>query len=205
MSPLLELKHPLILGSSSPRRQDMLKSLRIPFKSLSPQTAESRHPNEAPEDYVRRNCLEKTLWVSHHQKLFPRAWILCADTIVVLGEEVLEKPHGPAEARAMLEKLSGRIHEVLSAFCIYDTQDGEHTRILRLVTTAVKFRHLSPQDINFYLSTQEPFDKAGAYGIQGVGGFLIEKIEGSYSNVVGLPLAELLEELRRINTAVPLP
>lgn len=199
MSPLIELKRPLILGSSSPRRQGMLKSLKIPFKTLSPQTEEQHRNGESPEDYVRRNCLEKAQWVSKHQNFFPQALILAADTIVVLANEVLEKPRGLSDAKLMLEKLSGRTHKVLSAFCLYDTELQEQGYVLKSVETEVTFRSLLPQDISFYLSTQEPYDKAGSYSIQGIGSFLVEQIKGSHSNVIGLPLAEFLKELRELS------
>ncbi len=132
---------------------------------------------------------------------YPEDWVLGADTIVVLDREILGKPANPPEAVAMLSRLSGRSHVVITGICLILGQSGVEEN--ECVATKVSMRHLTTEDIQGYLATGEPMDKAGGYGIQGIGGCLVQHIEGSYSNVVGLPLCETVEILRRHGVANP--
>jgi septum formation protein len=190
---LLDPKSPLVLASNSPRRSDLIKQLGLPFEVIGTSVDEEYRPYESPRDHVQRLALEKAESVAH---LRPRQWIISADTIVLLNGEVLGKPRDQADARRMLKTLSGRKHRVMTAFCILNKSLGICS--LRLVETDVTIKHLSSQEVDAYLSTGEPMDKAGAYGAQGIGSFLIREIRGSYTNVVGLPTCELAEELIRL-------
>jgi septum formation protein len=131
----------------------------------------------------------------------PHEWVLAADTIVILEQEILGKPADFTIAASMLSRLSGRDHHVITGICLVHEQTN--VRDSHWVETRVFMKKLSPDDIEGYLRTGEPMDKAGAYGIQGIGGCLVEKIEGSYSNVVGLPLCETVELLRHHGVADP--
>ena len=132
---------------------------------------------------------------------YPDQWILGADTIVVLDRVILGKPNSPAEAAAMLSQLSGRSHEVITGLCLTQENAGVHTQMY--VETKVFMKKFTTEEILGYTNTGEPLDKAGSYGIQGIGACLVERIEGSYSNVVGLPLCEAVELLRRHQVADP--
>ncbi|MBJ7222497.1 MULTISPECIES: Maf family protein [unclassified Brenneria] len=174
----------LYLASSSPRRRELLALLDIPFALLSVAVEERRLPNEAADAYVRRLAHEKA---SAGVVIAPSDLpVLGADTIVVLNGQVLEKPRDEAHAAEMLTMLSGRQHQVMTAVALADRQDI----LSSLVVTDVVFRRLSRQDIEHYISSGEPMDKAGSYGIQGKGGCFVKAIQGSYHAVVGLPLVE---------------
>lgn len=197
----LKNNYRLILGSASPRRQELLKQLGLEFEVHIPQLEEMRLPGEAPAAYARRNSREKACKVLQELELQTgnsrQPLVISADTIVYLDHEILEKPESADDARRMLAALSGRSHMVCSAFCIATpSQDHEPITYSEVVRTQVEFRKLSQQDIEAYLSSGEPFDKAGAYGIQGIAGVFVRRIEGSYTNVVGLPMAELWEALQ---------
>lgn len=174
----------LVLASQSPRRKELLAQAGIPFTAQSPQIEEKILPEESAADYVQRLATEKSLVISPQ----PGQLVLAADTIVVLpqagGELILEKPNGPAEARRMLELLSGTKHEVLTGLCLRSPQQCWTA----LERTSVFFAELQSADIDAYIDSGEPFDKAGAYGIQGLAAKFIPRIEGCYFNVVGLPL-----------------
>ncbi|MEI2265331.1 Maf family protein [Erwinia sp. CGal63] len=179
----------LYLASGSPRRRELLTQLGLRFERLSTQVEEKKRPDEAAEAYVRRLAIEKALaGVAVAEQDLP---VLGADTIVVLNNEVLEKPLDEAGAAAMLAKLSGQTHQVMTAVALADRQQ----QLACLVTTDVTFRLLSKDDIATYIASGEPMDKAGAYGIQGLGGNFVRKINGSYHAVVGLPLVETAELL----------
>jgi len=179
----------LYLASGSPRRRELLTQLGLRFERLSTQVEEKKRPDEAAEAYVRRLAMEKALaGVAVAEQDLP---VLGADTIVVLNNEVLEKPLDEAGAAAMLAKLSGQTHQVMTAVALADRQQ----QLACLVTTDVTFRLLSKDDIATYIASGEPMDKAGAYGIQGLGGNFVRKINGSYHAVVGLPLVETAELL----------
>lgn len=185
----------LILASASPRRRELLSSLGLSFEVLAAELEERPAPGEAPERYVERVACEKAAKVA---SLRGGALVLAADTEVVVDGEVLGKPRDPAHAVAMLRRLSGRCHRVLTAVAL----DGVH-RARRVVETKVCFRPLGEQEIAWYVGTGEPLDKAGAYALQGKGGALVQSIEGSASGVIGLPLAETVEMLVQAAFALP--
>lgn len=181
----------LYLASGSPRRAELLQQVDVPFKSLSPPGIdETPLQGEAPEAYVRRMAQEKARagYRQLTEAAGPGAAVLGADTSVVARGRILGKPADPDDARKMLELLSGREHRVLSAVSlVWDARQET-----RLSCSTVTFAQLSPQLITRYIASDEPMDKAGSYGIQGKGAFLIEQMCGSYSGVVGLPLRETL-------------
>lgn len=178
--------HPLVLASSSPRRRQLLGMLGIRFSAVATAVEEVRRPGEPPDEYVRRLAREKARAASG-------AWVLGADTTVVLGDEVLEKPADPEDAFRMLARLQGRRHEVLTAVCLR-VGDAEHEAMDR---TAVYFRAAGDDLLRAYVATGEPMDKAGAYGIQGYGAALVERIEGDFFSVMGLPVRLVLDLLQR--------
>ncbi|MEN4643607.1 Maf family protein [Pantoea agglomerans] len=174
----------LYLASGSPRRRELLTQLGLTFERIVTDVEEQRQPNEAAEIYVRRLANDKAqAGVKLAAQDLP---VLGADTIVVLNGEVLEKPRDAADACAMLCKLSGHTHQVMTAVALADSQQALDC----VVITDVTFRTLTATDIDDYIATGEPMDKAGAYGIQGRGGNFVRKINGSYHAVVGLPLVE---------------
>lgn len=175
----------------------MLAAMGMSFELVKPDFDEKQEPNESALDYVKRNSISKADWVL--ERIAPRhedAVIICADTIVVLDERVYEKPRDPGHARAMLGELSGKTHTVFTALSVMRTQPTPKM-ITKVVETAVKLKSLTPEAIAAYVASGEPLDKAGSYAIQGIGGFMVESIHGSYSNVVGLPLTELVDMLEQ--------
>ncbi len=182
----------LILASASPRRRELLEQIGLSFQIQPVAIDETPHEGEAADLYVLRMAREKALACQGVQSA-ANALVLGADTSVVLNGSIMGKPQDRQEARAMLEGLSGRRHQVMTGVAL---AGGDAVRE-RVVSTAVAFRRLSEPEIEAYLATDEPWDKAGAYGIQGRGGIFVERIEGSYSAVVGLPLeatADLLAQ-----------
>ncbi|ENY72016.1 septum formation protein Maf [Aeromonas diversa CDC 2478-85] len=174
----------LYLASGSPRRRELLTQLGYRFEVLRCEVEERRQEGEKPQDYVCRLARDKA---QAGLAVAPEAHpVLGADTIVVLGERVLEKPSDLIDAKEMLEALSGRVHQVMTAVALASADRCD----VRLVTTNVAFRKLDESEIEAYWETGEPCDKAGAYGIQGIAGKFVSRIEGSYSAVVGLPLLE---------------
>ena len=182
----------LILASQSPRRKYLLEQAGLRFTIVPSPFDESSIQPEAPADYVRRLAQGKADVVAAHH---PWAWVIGADTIVADGDQLLGKPDSVVSARRMLTSLSGKTHQVYTGFCICRHHDG--TTFLEAVCTDVTFKDLSANEIEWYIQTGEPFDKAGAYAIQGMGTFLVRRINGSYSNVVGLPVCEVIEILLR--------
>ncbi len=179
----------LYLASGSPRRRELLTQLGLQFERLITHVEEQRQPQEAAEVYVRRLAADKArAGVAVAPQNLP---VLGADTIVVLNGEVLEKPRDAAHAAEMLSKLAGQTHQVMTAVALADTQ----RELDCLVITDVTFRNITPDEISQYIASGEPMDKAGAYGIQGLGGNFVRKINGSYHAVVGLPLVETSELL----------
>lgn len=186
----------LVLASSSPRRQELLKYLGLDFSIKVPDIDERQAPGETAQDYVQRNSREKAELIFRSMKASQPLAVIGSDTIGLLGTHVLEKPLDKEDAKRMLRQMSGGTHEVLTGLAlVYGTALSSYTET-RVVTTKVTFKALTEQEISYYVGTGEPLDKAGAYGIQGIGGFLVERVDGSYSNVVGLPLVELVELLR---------
>ncbi len=179
----------LVLASASPRRLELLGRLGIPVEVRPSRVDESLPPGRPLGEALEAVARRKAAAVAH--QVAP-AWVLAADTAVVLGERVMGKPRGPDEAREMLRALSGRVHRVITAVALL----GPGADRTVAVETRVRFRRLSEDEIAWYTGLDEPYDKAGAYGIQGRGAFLVESIEGSYTNVVGLPLSETVDLLR---------
>jgi len=186
----------LVLASASPRRRGYLDQLGYDFEAAVPDTEEQAHPGEAPEAYVRRNAQEKAAAVA--ARFSPQAVVVAADTVVVLGGRIMEKPAGADGAREMLRSLSGQVHQVITGVCVRGKgPDGAERETVFAVTTDVEFKSLPDDEIEAYIASGEPMDKAGAYAIQGRAAYMIRRIAGSYTNVVGLPLTELEETLSR--------
>lgn len=178
----------LVLASQSPRRRELLVQIGIPLEVRPAHADESILPGETPHRYVLRVAREKARAVAGEI-------VLGADTAVVLGAEVLGKPRDGEDAGRMLRALSGTVHEVLTGVCVRRSEPALELDVV--VATKVRFARLSPGEIDWYIATGEPLDKAGAYAIQGSGGAFVLSVEGSVSNVVGLPLAETADLLRR--------
>lgn len=187
-----------VLASDSPRRRELLHQLGFSFAVIPSSLEETNQSGMEPRGHVTHYAQEKAKEVAQHHS---QQWVLAADTIVVVDEEILGKPVTVTEAKAMLSRLSGRSHLVITGVSLIHAEYGVEES--RTVETKVFMRKLSATDIEGYIATGEPMDKAGAYGIQGIGGCLIQRIEGSYSNVVGLPLCETVELLRRHRVADP--
>ncbi len=186
--------HKLILASGSPRRREFFTQLGYTFDVVKPDVEEKLQPGETPAEYVRRNSLEKAEDVA--ARMGPDCVVVAADTIVVLDGRIMEKPSTEAVAFDMLRSLSGRIHQVVTGFCVAGTgTDGQPIRHAASVSTNVEFKPLDDDEIWRYIRSGEPMDKAGAYAIQGLAAYMIRRIDGSYTNVVGLPLAEVVDIL----------
>ena len=185
----------LILASSSPRRAEILRQAGIAFEIFAGPVDESRGPNEPPTAYVRRLAEAKARAVVEGGAT-PQApaWVVGADTIVLIDGLVLGKPASAAEARSMLEALSGRTHEVLTGIAVLRLPEGAAQ--IELESTKVTIAPLSKEEIEDYIATGEPFGKAGAYAIQGRAGRFVTRIEGCYFNIVGLPLGRLYRMLK---------
>ena len=182
----------LILASSSPRRAEILANAGLPFSVLSSAVDESPYPGEAPAALVQRLANAKADLVT--ARAIGPAIILAADTVVVLDDKILGKPSSVEDARHMLQQLSGRTHSVLTGVALVRLPDGERRQFIE--STLVHFRPITDEELSSYLATEEPYDKAGAYAIQGQAGRYIPRVEGCYFNVVGLPLSRVLTELK---------
>jgi septum formation protein len=187
--PTISKDYPLILASSSPRRKRLLKQIGIPFNAMSSNVEENLID---PRSLISPGNLAVKKAEAIHLELHNN-WILGADTVVVLGETFLGKPKDQEDAQSMLLQLSGKEHKVMTGFCLLDP--NRETAHMEEITTLVRVKELTEQEIRGYIMTGEPFGKAGGYGIQGVGAFMVESISGSYSNVVGLPLCALVKAL----------
>jgi len=185
----------IVLASASPRRSELLARVGIRFTIQPSRIGEDLLPGETPEEHVVRLSREKASEVAARQEV-PGRWFIGSDTIVLRDDRILGKPKDPAEASAMLRSLSGRSHRVLSGYAVFDRQS--RATVSGAVATTVRFKELTEEEIAGYIATGEPFDKAGAYAIQGIGVFMVLAIEGSYTNVVGLPLCEVVEVLERL-------
>ena len=182
----------LILASSSPRRKKLLKQVGLRFEVVPSEVEEKVKDGENPVEHVLRLAEEKASNVANNSK---DSWVIAADTIVLVNGEILGKPVRKQEAYQMLLKLSGKEHRVITGFCILNTGNGES--IKESVETTVTFKELTEEEIQRYIKTRESFDKAGGYAIQGKGSFMVRGIKGSYTNVVGLPICEVVEALQR--------
>jgi len=199
----MKLDKKIYLASKSPRRRELLRQVGVEFELLSLRSdpargedvSEAEHPDEAPLDYVARVAREKGAfaWKVLALRRMPLRPVLSADTTVTIDGAILGKPANTQEAVAMLERLSGRTHQVLTSVALH------HTNIAEQVTQVsnVRFAKLSPATIKAYCATAEPYDKAGAYGIQGLAALFIEHIEGSHSGIMGLPVFETAQLLRK--------
>jgi len=186
----------IILASASPRRQELLERIGLKFEVEPSRYEEQTILALGPHELVKRNSLEKAKTVAARRR---NAIIIAADTIGVFRGRILGKPHTPTEARKMLTALSGRSHRVITGFTITDSETGKTTS--RSVETKVYFRKLTPEEIDAYVRTGEPLDKAGAYAIQGLGALIVERIDGDYYNVIGLPLCALVEALKEFGVS----
>ena len=180
----------LILASKSPRRRDLLQQAGLTFSVIISDFEESSVPISTPDLYVRTLAESKAFDISEKH---PENWVIGADTVVVIDGLILGKPVSEADARSMLEQLSGKTHQVFTGYCIC-CKAKAHI-FSETVKTDVVFKTLSHAEIEWYIQTGEPFDKAGAYAIQGLGTFLVKRIKGSYTNVVGLPICEVMDFL----------
>ncbi|MBW1810151.1 MAG: septum formation inhibitor Maf [Deltaproteobacteria bacterium] len=189
----------LVLASKSPRRHQLLTLAGVPFRSLPSHVGEHLIKGEKPEAFTRRAARNKADAVA--KRVQPGTWILSADTTVVVDHEILGKPADQSDATRMLKLLSGREHRVLTAVVLLKA--GSKSADEHLSETLVTFRTLDETMISGYLKTGESRDKAGAYGIQGKGALLVSSIEGSYTNVVGLPLVETSEMIRQVGLWSP--
>lgn len=195
----------IVLASASPRRKALLESFDFEFSIHPANVDESVHPNEPPADYVRRVARRKAEAVASRFRegngsgTRVHEVILAADTVVVHGGEILGKPDTSSQFESMMRRLSGTHHQVTTAVVVAHPGGVEETA----VTTTVWFRPLSPEQISWYWASGEPVDKAGGYAIQGLGGAFVERIDGSHSNVIGLPIPETLDLLHTAGVAFP--
>jgi len=183
----------LILASKSPRRYELLKQAGLNFDVIPSRVREDFVTGESPIKHVLRLAEAKALDVGSQH---PDRWVVAADTIVYVDHCILGKPGSREEARKMLRRLSGKEHRVLTGFSVQHFERGKADQ--EAVQTAVKVKKLTQAEMKWYIETGEPFDKAGGYAVQGIGSFMIESIKGSYTNVVGLPICELIQMLKRL-------
>ncbi len=189
----IEISSPFILASASPRRQELLRSVGLKFKTIPAHVNEDYCEGESPREHVQRLARDKALAVA---RKYPESWVLGADTIVVIDGLILGKPKNKTQARQMLERLSGREHNVFTGFTLSHT--ASRSRKTKVIRSAVQFKQISAEEMEWYISCDEPYDKAGGYAVQGRGAYFIQSIRGSYTNVIGLPLCEVLEELKKM-------
>ncbi len=180
----------LILASNSPRRRHLLAQAGLNFSVIPSNVDEQKVTIPDPDAHVRTLAESKATDISEKH---PDSWVIGADTIVCIEHQILGKPDSKDTARDMLKRLSGKTHQVYTGYCICCKR--EKRMFSETVKTDVCFKELNDQEIEWYIQTGEPFDKAGGYGIQGIGSFLVKRINGSYSNVVGLPVCEVIDFL----------
>lgn len=186
---------PLILASASPRRKALLEQVGISFEVIPADVPEMPLKGVNPAEETVRIALEKGKWVAGRNP--DGRWILAADTIVIIDNAVLGKPGDEAEARSMLKSLSGRWHKVITGWCVINHAAGVVEKS-GSVESRVFIKKLDDGHIDAYVSSGEPMDKAGSYAVQGIGAFMVERIEGSYTNVVGLPMCEVIDALEDV-------
>jgi septum formation protein len=191
----ISLSSPFILASASPRRQELLRSVGLKFKTIPAHVNEKYRTGESPRQHVKRLAKDKALVIAGK---YPEAWVLGADTIVVIDGFILGKPKNKVQARKMLRMLSGREHKVFTGFTIaHAAAEVYQTKVIQ---SAVRFKTISPAEMEWYIACDEPYDKAGGYAVQGKGASFIQSIRGSYTNVIGLPLCEVFETLKKLKT-----
>ena len=217
------MPQPIILASASPQRKELLERIGFVVREMPSNIEEIRFEGESPEDFVKRIAREKVLAVVDRIRanLYPtesaqtpgtpkgefrgdaHRWVVGADTVVVKGELIFGKPANQEQALEMLLQLRGTEHRVITGFCVFDIQKNKEG--LQAVTSGVKFKRAEASELEGYLACGESMDKAGAYAIQGVGGYLVEYITGSYTNVVGLPLCQVVEMMQEMGAGNVLP
>jgi septum formation protein len=187
----------IVLASASPRRREILELTGLRFRVDTSRYEETLDHTVNPHNLAKRLSLEKARAVAGKYK---DALIIAADTFIVFRGKLLGKPHTPKETRNMLAMLNGKSHSVITGYTILDTGAGQ--KITRSVETKVWFKKMSSEEIDAYIATKEPLDKAGAYAIQGRGCVIVKKIEGDYLNVVGLPLFDIAVTLKKFGTGL---
>ena len=201
---MISAESPLLLGSASPRRSDILRGLGLPIRVEPADIPEHVFAGEQPLDYVTRIVGQKlAAVVARSRKPFSAA--LVADTVVVIDGDILGKPTDVTDAERLLRRIVGRTHTVYTRYAISLAADPTECRAARTVSTEVTLRAASVEEITRYAASGEGLDKAGAYAAQGLGAFLIERLVGSYSNVVGLPACEVVLDLRALGVLGPFP
>lgn len=214
----------IILASQSPRRKELLERVGFSVKVVPANIDEIRIDDESVEQFAKRMARSKCLAVVRRmqatlyqvdpeggsgtpsvsaRRMAETRWVVAADTIVSLGEELLGKPKDTAEAADMLGRLSGTRHRVITGFCVHDLRKDKEG--VQAVSTDVLFKRLTPTEIEKYVAVGESMDKAGAYAIQGVGAYLVDSISGSYTNVVGLPMCQVIEMMEEMGARDVLP
>lgn len=183
----------IILASASPRRAELLRQIGVEFDQAPSEVEERPHQDEAPADYITRIARAKVIAVARGREA---GLVIGADTVVVLDGRLIGKPSDEADAQRLLRQLSGRWHAVLTGVALYDVRTRHE--VADYEKTLVKFAQLTDAEIDWYVGTGEPMDKAGAYGIQGLGGLFVDEIAGNYYNVVGLPIPLVYRLARRL-------
>ena len=183
----------IILASASPRRAELLKQIGVEFELAISNIEERPRPDEAPPDYITRIARAKVIAVARQRDT---GLVIGADTVVVLDGRLIGKPEDETDAQNLLRQLSGRWHAVMTGVALYDVQTKHE--VADYDKTLVKFAQLTDREIEWYVETGEPMDKAGAYGIQGLGGLFVDEIAGNYYNVVGLPIPLVYRLARRL-------
>lgn len=186
------MKQQIILASGSPRRKQLLSQINLNFKVVTVRIDESIKKNESPIAYTNRLSVNKAKIAALK---YPNNIIIAADTVVTINNQIIGKPKNKNHAGKILLQLSGQKHQVITGFTVLDSQSKK--QVSKAVATDVLVKKLTRDEINNYIKTNEPLDKAGSYGIQGLGCFLVEKINGDYNNVVGLPLFDLIKVLKQ--------
>jgi len=189
----MNMQASFIIASASPRRRELLGALIPDFEIIPSNIDESPLDGESPEGHVLRLSREKALVVS---RAHPGRWVLGADTVVVIDGKMLGKPTMPAEARKMLGMLSGREHTVITGFAL--VKEGEGVVVNDTVRSGVLFKNITEDEMQWYTATSEPYDKAGGYAVQGKASFFIKEIRGSHTNVIGLPLSEVVTAMEKV-------
>lgn len=183
----------IILASASPRRAELLRQIGVKFELAPSEVEERPHPDETPSDYITRIARAKVIAVARRLEA---GLVIGADTVVVLDGRLIGKPEDEADAQRLLRQLSGKWHAVMTGVALYDVETRHE--VADYDKTLVKFAQLTDREIEWYVNTGEPMDKAGAYGIQGLGGLFVDEIAGNYYNVVGLPIPLVYRLARRL-------
>jgi septum formation protein len=187
----------IILASASPRRKELLGLFHLDFEIQVPLVDEIAEETETPEAFCRRIGRKKAMAIAEQR---PGCLVIAADTVVSVDDKIFGKPADKAQASTFLRHLSGRGHEVFTGYTIVGPTQGR--TITRAIRSQVFFNHMTEEEIDWYISTHEPMDKAGAYAIQGIGAIFIEKIKGSFTNVMGLPVAEVYQDLKEMGISI---